>query len=148
MILNEHNYGHNGSILIADDDMLYRRILSEFLKKEHFDVTAVRSSDEVIAQLHENTFDLCVFDFFLPGISFEQVLTAINRSIRHTPFIFITGDETCETERHARSYGPVFYFVKPFSLQDFGSVVREVIGKAGKIVSTRQNGSEEYEKNN
>jgi len=141
MILNEHNSASNGRILIADDDMLYRRILSEFLTREHFEVTSVQSSDEVIVHLTENTFDLCVFDFFLPGISFEQVLTTINRSVHHTPFIFITGDETCETERRARSYGPVFYFVKPFSLKDFGSVVREVVGKAGKTVTIRNSGS-------
>lgn len=145
MILNENSALYNGSILIADDDMLYRRILSEYLIREHFRVTSVQSSDEVIECLTRNLFDLCVLDFFLPGISFDQVLATINRSVHHTPFIVITGDETCETERLARSYGPVFYFVKPFSLRDFGSVVREVVGKAGFTVSTRITGSEHYE---
>lgn len=145
MILNENSTVSNGNILVADDDMLYRRILSEYLIRERFQVTTVQSSDEVIRYLTSKTFDLCVLDFFLPGISFDEVLATINRSVHHTPFIVITGDETCETERRARSYGPVFYFVKPFSLRDFGSVVREVLGKAGITVSTRITGSEHYE---
>jgi DNA-binding NtrC family response regulator len=143
MILNESSTSSNGSILIADDDMLYRRILSEYLIRERFQVTAVQSSEEVIRSLMHATFDLCVLDFFLPGISFDEVVTTISHSMHYTPFIVITGDETCETERRARSYGPIFYFIKPFSLRDFGSVVREVVGRAGITVSTRITGSEQ-----
>ena len=134
MIINEQGTPNNGTILIADDDMFYRRLLANFLIGEKFTVTTVQSYDEARQHLLRESFDLCVFDYYLPGEPLKAIVDYMNRSVRHTPFIIMTGDESCDTEREARNLGPVFYFVKPFSLGDFGSVIREVIGKSSRTV--------------
>ena len=46
MILNEDNLIRNGRILIADDDLFYRRLLTNFLMGERFSVTAVSGTVE------------------------------------------------------------------------------------------------------
>ena len=145
MILNEDNLIRNGRILIADDDLFYRRLLTNFLMGERFSVTAVSGTTEAGICLTREDFDLCVFDFFLPGGSLKSIVERINRSARYTPFIIMTGDESCETEREARSLGPVFFFVKPFSLNDFASVIKEVIGRSAGMVAARPEWSVHHE---
>jgi DNA-binding NtrC family response regulator len=131
MILNKDNPIRNGNILVADDDLFYRQFLENFLTGEKFTVTTVESSDEAKARFLRERFDMCVFDYNLPGEPLEMVVRHLNRSVQHTPFVIITGDESCDTEREARALGPVFYFVKPFSLGDFASVIREGIRGSG-----------------
>jgi DNA-binding NtrC family response regulator len=135
MILNEDNLLRNGKILVADDDLFYRHLLTNFLIGAEFSVTAVSGFKEAGIHLGRDSYDLCVFDFFLPGGSLRSIIESINRSVRPTPFIIMTGDESCETEREARSFNPVFFFVKPFSLSDFGSVIREVISRSSGTVA-------------
>ncbi|MBN1759968.1 MAG: response regulator [Chitinispirillaceae bacterium] len=129
MIIEDRHTGSKGKILVADDDMFYRRLLANFLTGEKYSVTSVHSSDEARNHLLRENFDMCVFDYNLPGGPLETVIAFMNRSARPVPFIIITGDESCDTEREARTLGPVFYFVKPFSLSDFVSVIRESIAR-------------------
>ena len=145
MIIENRNDWINGNILVADDDLFYRRLLANFLIGERFTVTTVQSSDEAMERLLRERFDLCVFDYNLPGVALETVVKRLNRSVQHIPFIIITGDESCETEREARSLGPVFFFVKPFSLGDFASVIREGIRGAAQVVGTHSGWSTQHE---
>ena len=145
MIIEERSEWVNGNILVADDDLFYRRLLANFLTGEKFTVTTVESSDEAQARLLRERFDMCVFDYNLPGEPLEMVVRQLNRSVQHTPFIIITGDESCDTEREARALGPVFYFVKPFSLGDFASVIREGIRGTGQVVGTHSGWSTQHE---
>ena len=145
MILNDNNQISNGHILIADDDLFYRKLLANYLCGEMFTAATAEDGDKASHLLIEKTFDLCIFDFYLPGKPLDAIIHHINMSVHHIPFIIMTGDESCETERIARGLGPVFYFVKPFALSDFGSVVKEVVGKASVIVNTRPHWSVHHE---
>ena len=137
MIINQDRQWNSGRILIADDDLLYRRMLQQYLDKENFSVITAADGHEALSQLTTNRFDLCIFDYCLPDIAFETVIERLNRSVCRTPFIIMTGDESRETEKAARRLGPVFFFIKPFSLSDFGSVVREVIGQYDTSAANR-----------
>ena len=145
MIIEDRHIGSKGKILVADDDMFYRRLLANFLTGEKYSVTSVHSSDEARNHLLQENFDMCVFDYNLPGEPLETVIAFMNRSARPVPFIIITGDESCDTERDARTLGPVFYFVKPFSLSDFSSVIREGIGRSGGTVTAQSEWSIQHE---
>ena len=87
--------------------------------------------------IEAETLALCIFDFFLPGKPLDAIISTLKRSIHHIPFIIMTGDESCETERIARGFGPAFFFVKPFALHDFGCVVKEILNKTESPVSER-----------
>ena len=134
MSMEGHSDLVNGNILVADDDLFYRRLLEDFLTGEKFTVTTVLSGDEPRACLLRERFDMCVFDYYLPGEPLESVVDQMKRSIRYTPFIIITGDESCDTEREARALGPVFYFVKPLPLDDFVSVIRKGIRETERAI--------------
>lgn len=145
MIINEHRNPENGKILVADDDLFYRRLLANFLIGEKYSVTTVATIDDARNKCTAETFDLCVLDYYLPGEPIGSVIGSLKQSGRNTPFIIITGDESCDTEREARVLGPVFYFVKPFSLSDFGSVIRECIARSRQTVIAPEKWSVEHE---
>ena len=145
MIIEDQHTASRGKILIADDDLFYRRLLANFLTGEKYSVTSVQSSDEARHQLLSEIFDMCVFDYNLPGESLAAIVSFMKRSARYIPFIIITGDESCDTERDARGLGPVFFFIKPFSLSDFSSVIREGIGRSGSTVAARSEWSIQHE---
>ena len=145
MIINDQHNSVQGNILVADDDLFYRRLLANFLIGEKFSVTSVATTEEARNRCLTDTFDLCVFDYYLPGEPLESVIDSLKRSGRNTPFIIITGDESCDTEREARGFGPVFFFVKPFSLSDFASVIKESINRFSQPVSVPENWSVEHE---
>jgi len=114
-------------ILIADDDYFCAHSLARYLRKNGHEAIVVRDGLEVMNAFSLEEFDLCMFDFHLPGKPVSQVILELRERGIETPFIFMTGDANPETEKTARKLGPVFYFIKPFNLSDLKSVIESAL---------------------
>jgi len=110
-------------ILIVDDDLTSRNILSEMLKQFGFATeatTGTEAMDFVSRSLNSDTkFDVICLDLKLPGRSGQDVLRFIRSAEkRHevppTPVFIITSDNTRTSVMETSKDGCNGYLLKPF----------------------------------
>ncbi|MBD3420484.1 MAG: response regulator [Chitinivibrionales bacterium] len=126
---NMQAYNMKHTVLIADDDQLYLKAMSTYLHRSGYVTLRVSSGGRAVRTLSSRRVDMCIIDYHLPGESLIEYLNEREDTRESIPFIIITGDLSLETERLARSYSPVFFFVKPLELSDLRSVVDTVLTK-------------------
>jgi two-component system response regulator (stage 0 sporulation protein F) len=119
----------NRRVLIAEDDHYYHNLLLNFFKKFNYEIVPVFNGDSVIELFVESTFDLALINFNLPGKKVEEIMQMVNRELIETPIIITTTDDSIETERVIRSYGPAYLFIKPFSIDNMKKVITQIFSK-------------------
>ena len=77
-------------ILYAEDEMGLSMAVSEVLKMEGFEVTAVMdglAADEILQKEH---FDMVVLDIMMPGMEGTQVAQNMRKRSDYTPVLLLT----------------------------------------------------------
>jgi len=121
-------------ILVVDDDREIRDLLSRFLRKHSFRVTAAADGREMRKAMEAGKFDLVVMDLMLPGED-GLALTRWLRSTSGVPVIMLTavGEETDRIiglEMGADDYVP-----KPFNPRELLARIRAVLRRAEGLPS-------------
>lgn len=105
-------------ILIVDDDKtnltVARTVLSSTYK-----ITPVTSGQQALDFLGKSTCDLILLDINMPGMDGYETLEKIRELQAHrpdegTPVIFLTADNTSDTESRCLREGAADFIVKPF----------------------------------
>ncbi|HYG89707.1 MAG TPA: response regulator [Azospirillum sp.] len=120
-------------LLVVDDDREIRSLISQFLTKHGYRVTAVRDGTEMMKTLEASRVDLVVLDLMLPG---EDGLSLCRR-LRATspiPIVMLTamGEETDRII--GLEMGADDYLAKPFSPRELLARIKAVLRR----VSTPQ----------
>lgn len=119
-------------VLVADDDVEMRALLSLALTHEGYDVIECRDGDELSLCLRESLcrnsehVDVIISDIRMPGLSGLGVLKIHGPKPRCPPVILMTAFGDSATRNQADRLGAVAFFDKPFSLEDLVSKVREI----------------------
>lgn len=106
------------SILLVDDELVIRRVLSRELRAEKFSVTAVSSGSEAIGALGDTLYDLVITDLTMEGIDGVDILKATRRVAPQTAVIIITGYDDSKPAREAIRLGVDDFLVKPFEVEE------------------------------
>jgi len=119
-------------IWVADDDLFYRKLISEVLTSYGYDVMAMHDGTHLLGVLEEESPELIVLDVFMARKSGIELLEEMNRLFEtrgedRIPVIMITGDDSRETEIAARQAKADFFLLKPFSGQELYEVVYRMI---------------------
>lgn len=87
-------------ILIADEDNLYRLVLSQLLYDDGHDVVSTHTSGRAWEYLHTETPDICIFDAALPGIHGMSMAEKIkaDSELRRIPVILLLAGATAVPE--------------------------------------------------
>ena len=104
----------NYKLLIAEDDVSLRHIVSAFFTKNGFDVDQASDGDEACRFVMQNRYDAVVLDIMMPGKDGREVCKFI-RSRYDVPVLFLTalGSESDIVEGYEA--GADEYVTKPFS---------------------------------
>ena len=78
-------------ILVVDDELGIRRLLSEVLSNEGFDVHIARDGVESLDELEKHDFDLVVTDIQMPRLDGIEMLRRMNQAGRKEKVIIISG---------------------------------------------------------
>ena len=116
-------------ILLVDDDAEIRALLSEYLTREGFTVTAVPDGSGMDEALEDTRFDLAVLDLMLPGedgVSLCKRLRA--RSI--LPVIMLTARGEEADRITGLEAGADDYLAKPFNPRELLARVHSVLRRA------------------
>ena len=112
------------TILITDDDKLFRWALRQSLEEAGFRVLEADRVSSARARMLSEDVDCAVFDHDLPDGSGFDLLDGEAREKPCCPVIFLTAHPTDEGRARARQLGAFAYLSK---LDDFDKVVEVVL---------------------
>nr|WP_105617291.1 response regulator transcription factor [Vallitalea okinawensis] len=119
-------------ILIADDEVKYRDMLSDFLTNQGYEVIVAKDGNEAI-DLYFSTTDinLVILDVMMPKYDGWEVCKEVRKQ-SDVPILMLTalGDE--RNEVHGLSLGADEYISKPFSYEIFIARVNVLLRRVVK----------------
>jgi DNA-binding response OmpR family regulator len=105
-------------ILVVDDNLDIRNLLSMILEKEGYTVIHGVDGREGLEKIIQNIPNLVLLDVMMPGFSGLEVLAAVRenkkREINSIPICMITAKSSVEDVDKALELGATSYIVKPF----------------------------------
>jgi len=110
-------------ILVVDDDMNLRTILSETLSTVGFNVMNAKDGKSGLELLSEQQFDLVITDLMMPGMTGVEFMTTARDIYGGLGFLIITGYGTVEIAVDALQKGAFDFVTKPFSITQLESRV-------------------------
>ena len=115
------------TVLIAEDDPIFRRVLQSWLQKWNYCVTSLENGlDAWNALQQENSPQMAILDWVMPGLDGIEVCRRI-RSHQQAPYkyvLLLTGKESKEDVVAGLDAGADDYLTKPFDVNELRARVR------------------------
>lgn len=115
-------------IAIVDDDAPVRRALGRLLRSEGLVGQEYAGAAEFLASLPSGRPACLVLDLHMPGIDGLELQRGLSRDWPGIPVIFVTGQNSPETEAAARAMHPVAYLLKPIDGESLIRAIRSIVG--------------------
>jgi DNA-binding NtrC family response regulator len=124
-------------ILITDDDIDLRELLTEAVKNWGYEVSVARDGDEALRKLRMERFDIVITDLMMPGMDGLALLQKIKDLDKEILVIIITGYATIETAVKAIESGAYDYIAKPFRLDELMIVIKNACERLRLVLQNR-----------
>ena len=118
-----------GSILIADDDVAFRRGLGQVLTRAGFACEFAGSAAEVVAQLEAKDCDVLLSDINMPGNSGLELIEKIPALREGLPVILLTGNPTLATATRSVGLRVTAYISKPPALDELYRLLHAAVAE-------------------
>lgn len=115
------------SILIVDDELLIRELLSSALTQEGFVCHKAANVDEAFSVLGSQKVDLVISDIMMPGRSGVELLKDLKQVDQDIAVLMITGLTDTNTAMECIRLGADDYIAKPFSMNRVVLTVKNLI---------------------
>jgi diguanylate cyclase (GGDEF)-like protein len=107
-----------GTILIADDDADFRRLLARRATRMGLSVVEAETGTEAVQAVQRSRFDAIVVDVYMPGYSGVDVALEARKQDPHVQAIVLTGSATLENAVEALRAGVYDFLTKPLESLD------------------------------
>ena len=121
-------------LLIVDDEEGFTSILEKRLSKRGILVTKANSGTQAIQILRNREFHCAVVDLKMEDMSGIEVLKIFKKMVPELPVIMLTGHGCEESAAEGMSLGADAYLIKPCTLEDLVSNVRDAVIKSTRDV--------------
>ena len=130
------------SILVIDDDLTIRKLISHHLNLNNYKVFLASNTDEGFDLLSKNNIDLVLCDIIMDkmdGFNFCSLVRE-NEKYRTIPFVFVTAKNTFEDKSKALEVGSDDFITKPFNVDDLVLKIKTLIRRSEiyRIYGTRK----------
>jgi two-component system response regulator RegA len=105
--------GHRPTLLLVDDDEVFRGVLSRALKKRGYDVTAAADAVTALATVAAEPPEFAIVDLKLPGSSGLQLVEQLHAMEPAMRIVVLTGYASIATAVEAVKLGATDYLSKP-----------------------------------
>ena len=128
------------NILVVEDEDAIRGMLLMVLEKAGFKSIAAADAEEAQRALEENSPDLILLDWMLPGVSGIEWARRLKKepAYRDLPIILLTARGEEEDKVRGLEIGADDYITKPFSPKELVARIRAVLRRSGKIQGMAQ----------
>lgn len=118
---------HN--ILIVDDDKDICTLITSFLGKKGYAVSASYNGEEALAFLKKQEFDLVLCDYRLPDTNGAEMIQRIKVIQPGAAIVIITGYSDVKTAIETFKHGASDYVVKPLYPDEILMTIKEALAK-------------------
>ncbi len=118
-------------VLVVDDDLRIRTLLTRFLGANGFRVTAASSAAEARRRMVGMTFDLLVVDVMMPGESGLEFAEALRRT-SPVPIIMLTARSEAPHRIRGLEVGADDYLAKPFEPRELLLRIANVLRRSAE----------------
>ncbi len=101
-------------ILVVDDDLAMREMLTSMFSEEGYEADCAASADEAIERSRDEEFDAVLSDIKMPGRSGIDLVAALRELRPETPVVLMTAFGTIDSAVEAMRAGALDYVTKPF----------------------------------
>lgn len=117
----------NVRILVVDDEEIMRASLSDWLREDGFEVSAVESGRRAIEEVKEKPWNVLLVDLKMPGMDGIDVLREVKKINKDLPVLIITAYATVDSAVQAMKQGAYDYICKPFNPEEISLTLRKII---------------------
>jgi signal transduction histidine kinase len=106
-----------GRILVVDDEMINRVLLSTNLQESGYDVEMAEDGQQALEMLGAQAFDVVLLDLLMPRLDGYQVLAQMkdDDGLRRIPVIVVSSIDDMESIARCIEMGATDYLTKPFN---------------------------------
>ena len=112
-------------ILVVDDDVDIRNLLTTTFSRANYDVTCVNSAEDVLAIQHDEVFSLYFIDLQLPGMNGLELCREIREDDATSILIAITAHVSIFQIVDAREAGFDDLYYKPFKSDELVEAAKD-----------------------
>ena len=114
-------------VLLIEDDRSALDALERVLREEGYQVVTVPRGDDGLTFAQEQTFDVVITDFKLPGLSGLELVRRLHAVKPRLPIILMTAHGTTEIAIEATKLGAFDYLLKPFEMEELLDLVAKAV---------------------
>lgn len=122
-------------VLVIDDDEKLNELLTDYLKKFGFQVTAVVHPDDGLALLERFDPDIIILDIMLPGMDGFEVCREIRKSCQ-IPILMLTARGDVTDRIVGLELGADDYLPKPFEPRELVARIQTILRRARDLSKT------------
>jgi DNA-binding response OmpR family regulator len=119
-------------VLFIDDEKDFLDIIAERIRARGMDVSTATSVEDALHMVEEESFDVVIMDFMMPGMNGFQTLKAIKEKKPEVQIILLTANVPDDKRIEAKALGALDVIEKPPDLKDLIGKIKSV--KAQKTV--------------
>jgi two-component system cell cycle sensor histidine kinase/response regulator CckA len=121
------------TVLLVEDDTAVRSVAERSLLRLGYRVLSADGGDAALhlAESHPGPIQLLLTDVMMPGRNGVQVATAVQRIRPEIQVFFMSGYADQELIRQGLLAPKTHFLQKPFTPQELGLRVRQILGVAG-----------------
>ncbi len=116
-------------VLVVDDNRDLGKLTSEILEERGFKVNIAYDGESALARIRQESYDLMILDYRLPGISGLTVLKKTQQIRPNLKTIMISAFGDDSTRARAKELGAYAFLDKPFNIDGLVKVVKKTLKK-------------------
>ena len=112
-------------ILIAEDNELNMKLMTDILEFEGFNITQASDGQEALDMIEQEDFDLILLDIQMPVKSGYDVMAQMKKDI---PVVVVSAFASKQEIDKMREFNPLAYITKPIMIKSFVKTVKSALG--------------------
>jgi DNA-binding NtrC family response regulator len=134
-------------VLVVDDEVNMRRVLSALIARDGFEVAEARDGAEALSRIREGGIDAVLTDLRMPHMNGLELLERITQEHPEIPVVLLTAHGSVGSAVEALKQGAFDYLTKPFEPDEVRRVIRKAVQtRALDARETRAEASEDPER--
>ena len=113
-------------LLVVEDELAQRQILETELTRLDYEIVAVETGTEAVAQLQQRDFDLVVTDLKLPDFDGIEIIRRARDSGNDVPILVMTAYASLKSAISALRAGATDYLIKPIRIPDLTRRLQQI----------------------
>ncbi len=123
------------NVLLVEDDHNLGALLVALLKKEKIKVTWAQDGKEAYKLCYNDSFDIIIMDWMLPGISGIDLCSCLREEEYPGKIIMLTAKDSIEERVAGLNSGADDYLVKPFDIKELIARLEALMRRPVQYVS-------------